>query len=62
MFNVVFALLMSLVMTAIVTLINTGAQPGYLTRFGHARTTAWPIAFTIVLFTAGATDGRVPHP
>lgn len=53
---------MSLVMTAIVTLINTGAQPGYLTRFGHARTTAWPIAFTIVLFTAGATDGRVPHP
>jgi len=44
--------MMATLMTAIVTLINTGTAPGYIGRFAHAWIIAWPIAFTIVLFTA----------
>jgi hypothetical protein len=54
----VFSFFMSLwlcfLMTGIVTLINTGIDGGYPSRWAQAFIVAWPIGFTLVMLSAGA--------
>jgi hypothetical protein len=52
----VFAFLMSLVMTLLmsawVTWLNIGLQPDFLPRWRHAFLAAWPVAFCAVMLFA----------
>jgi hypothetical protein len=52
LFAFIMSILMALLMTAVVTLRLTGLGPGFLLRWFHAFTTAWPIAFPAVLLIA----------
>lgn len=59
-FRLLFALLMSLqmslLMTGWVTVINTGTANHFLARWGHAFLLAWPFAFGVVLVSAPAVQ------
>ncbi len=57
MHRFVFAFFMSLwlcfLMTALVTMINTGMDTNYLLRWANAFIVAWPIGFCLVVLSAG---------
>lgn len=54
--RVVFAILMSAIMTLIMTLwvsiLNLGFSPDFLWKWAHAFVMAWPVAFLSVLMIA----------
>lgn len=56
----VFALLMSLLMTLLmsawVTWLNIGLHPDFLLRWRHAFLAAWPVAFCAVMLCAPAVQ------
>ncbi|MDG4718245.1 MULTISPECIES: DUF2798 domain-containing protein [Thalassospira] len=58
--RMVFSFFMSLwlcfLMTGIVTLINTGVDAGYTSRWAQAFIVAWPIGFTLVMLSAGTVN------
>jgi hypothetical protein len=43
------SLVMTLIVTAVATLVNTGLDRGYPSRWAHAELLAWPIAFAVLL-------------
>lgn len=54
--NLVFAFymsgLMSMLMSCVITFINTGIDPGFFLRWGQAFVVAWGVAFPLVSFIA----------
>lgn len=58
--RVIFAALMSLLMTVImsgwITWLNVGFQPNYADRWLHAFLAAWPAAFVSVMLIAPAVQ------
>lgn len=52
-FPVVMSAYMSLLMTGLITWLNTSFAGDFLNRWGHAFLVAWPIAFLLVYFGAG---------
>ncbi|MCC9624072.1 DUF2798 domain-containing protein [Thalassospira sp. MA62] len=64
-YRLVFAVLMSVwmsfVMTAVVTVVNTGLDDGFVVRWGRAFISAWPIAFVVVLSSAGYVGRLASH-
>jgi hypothetical protein len=59
--RVVFALLMSLLMSSMmsgwVTWLNIGLHPDFLARWRYAFMAAWPAAFTVVLVCGPLVHG-----
>ena len=51
-FALLMSFLMSLLMTAWVTWLNLGAGPAYLVHWGKAFVAAWPAAFCVVMLLA----------
>jgi len=54
--RLVFTFLMSIymvsIMTLVITLVNTGFEPGLLLRWMKAFIVAWPVAFVLILVGA----------
>ena len=51
-FSLYMSCIMSLMISGIITLINTGMSDGFLSRWIGARLVAWAIAFPLVIFIA----------
>jgi hypothetical protein len=50
LFALIMSCVMAFIMTAFVTLVNTGLDNGYTVRWMHAFFMAWPVALVCVLF------------
>jgi len=55
-FAVLMSLLMTLLMSAWVTWLNIGLHPDFLLRWRHAFLAAWPVAFCAVMLCAPAVQ------
>jgi len=53
LFAVMMSCLMTFVVTCLVTLVNTGLDAGFMRRWIRAFTLAWPVACVCILLFAG---------
>jgi len=51
-FSVIMSIYMVTIMTFVITLVNTGMDAGFLSRWWRAFYIAWPIAFILILIGA----------
>lgn len=56
-FAVIMSLVMTLLMSAWVTWLNIGLQDDFLARWRHAFLAAWPVAFCAVMLFAPHVQG-----
>ena len=56
-FAVIMSLVMTLLMSAWVTWLNIGLQDDFLARWRHAFLAAWPVAFCAVMLFAPRVQG-----
>jgi ABC-type multidrug transport system permease subunit len=52
LFAIMMSLLMTVILTCFVTFVNTGSGNGFVARWLHAFLLAWPVAFMCILLFA----------